>query len=164
MKEISMNNTIGIREFMEVYLNVPYEDEGHLTHEKMIKYLEEKGKRLPTRVWFDDITEEDIMCGNYLLIRAEKKTNKSNHYKAKKTKVIPYVNPLKKGELFTRARVSEKHEKEALRQLRNKVLMEQGLIEDELGDIMTLSEYKILTGDYRVTENVNRIKQKRKVR
>ena len=36
---VSLNQVIGIREFMETYLNVKYENTGKLTHYKMFELM-----------------------------------------------------------------------------------------------------------------------------
>jgi len=41
-KKISTKSTIGIREYVNYYLNVPYFEEQRLTHHKLHLYLEEK--------------------------------------------------------------------------------------------------------------------------
>ncbi len=72
-KTISVKNTIGIREYMNYYLEVPYLNDERLTHDKMKDYLEEKGYPVPRSIAFSKITTEDVVKGNYLLVREETK-------------------------------------------------------------------------------------------
>lgn len=68
-KKISTKSTIGIREYVNYYLNVPYFEEQRLTHHKLHLYLEEKGYPIPSSISFSKITMEDIATGKYLLVR-----------------------------------------------------------------------------------------------
>ena len=126
MREISTNDTIGIREFMEEYLNVDYTEKGHLTHKKMRIFLLDHSKSLPTRVSFDSITKEDIISGRILLVRAEEKVLGNHHSKSKDMKVIAYKNPLRIGNAFTKLN----KDKEALKLIREKLLSES-IVSDE---------------------------------
>ena len=83
---LSLSNTIGIRIFINEYLDVDYVDENRITHHSMIKYLIEKGYKLPTRVSFDSVKEIDIETGKYLAVMEETK-------KKKKGKILIYENP-----------------------------------------------------------------------
>ena len=110
----SLENTIGIREFMDVYLGSPFTWDGLLTHEKMFEFLEFFGKDLPEVVPVRNITADDLLKGNIVFVRAEnyqkrivetknKKTDEivehvflDTDYKCKKGKLTAYKNPLNK--------------------------------------------------------------------
>lgn len=91
---ISIKNTIGIREYMNYYLNVPYLENARLTHRKMDQYLQDKHYRTPTRISFTNITEEDFLVGKYLLVRKETVHGKMRKNSFKKVRILVYENPL----------------------------------------------------------------------
>ena len=96
-KTVSVKNTIGIREYMNYYLEVPYLNDERLTHDKMKDYLEEKGYPVPRSIAFSKITTEDVVRGNYLLVREETKKSQSSKDSFKKARILAYQNPLREN-------------------------------------------------------------------
>ena len=84
---VSMGQTIGIREFLNEFMGIDYEQDHYLSHHMMKKYLIEKGYELPVKVNFDEVREEDIITGRYIAVREETKNKK-------KGKILVYENPL----------------------------------------------------------------------
>lgn len=126
---VSLNQVIGIREFMETYLNVKYEYDDKLTHYKMFEYLMEKGEALPTRVNLKEVNDQTLNNGTYVLVREESS-------KKKKGKMIAYENPLvlKFGRLLNELQESKDYKK--LRLIRKAILSQENLEEDWLGNIV----------------------------
>jgi hypothetical protein len=126
---VSLNQVIGIREFMETYLNVKYEYDDKLTHYKMFEYLMEKGETLPTRVNLKEVNDQTLNNGTYVLVREESS-------KKKKGKMIAYENPLvlKFGRLLNELQESKDYKK--LRLIRKAILSQENLEEDWLGNIV----------------------------
>ena len=126
---VSLNQVIGIREFMETYLNVKYEYDEKLTHYKMFEYLMEKGETLPTRVNLKEVNDQTLNNGTYVLVREESS-------KKKKGKMIAYENPLvlKFGRLLNELQESKDYKK--LRLIRKAILSQENLEEDWLGNIV----------------------------
>lgn len=126
---VSLNQVIGIREFMETYLNVKYEYDDKLTHYKMFEYLMEKGEVLPTRVNLKEVNDQTLNNGTYVLVREESS-------KKKKGKMIAYENPLvlKFGRLLNELQESKDYKK--LRLIRKAILSQENLEEDWLGNIV----------------------------
>ena len=126
---VSLNQVIGIREFMETYLNVKYEYDDKLTHYKMFEYLVEKGETLPTRVNLKEVNDQTLNNGTYVLVREESS-------KKKKGKMIAYENPLvlKFGRLLNELQESKDYKK--LRLIRKAILSQENLEEDWLGNIV----------------------------
>lgn len=126
---VSLNQVIGIREFMETYLNVKYEYDDKLTHYKMFEYLMEKGEALPTRVNLKEVNDQTLNNGTYVLVREESG-------KKKKGKMIAYENPLvlKFGRLLNELQESKDYKK--LRLIRKAILSQENLEEDWLGNIV----------------------------
>ena len=126
---VSLNQVIGIREFMETYLNVKYEYDEKLTHYKMFEYLMEKGEALPTRVNLKEVNDQTLNNGTYVLVREESS-------KKKKGKMIAYENPLvlKFGRLLNELQESKDYKK--LRLIRKAILSQENLEEDWLGNIV----------------------------
>lgn len=126
---VSLNQVIGIREFMETYLNVKYEYDDKLTHYKMLEYLMEKGEALPTRVNLKEVNDQTLNNGTYVLVREESS-------KKKKGKMIAYENPLvlKFGRLLNELQESKDYKK--LRLIRKAILSQENLEEDWLGNIV----------------------------
>ena len=122
---VSLNQVIGIREFMETYLNVKYEYDDKLTHYKMFEYLMEKGEALPTRVNLKEVNDQTLNNGTYVLVREESS-------KKKKGKMIAYENPLvlKFGRLLNELQESKDYKK--LRLIRKAILSQENLEEDLL--------------------------------
>ena len=128
IKEISIKDTIGIREYMENYLKVDYEGSGRLTHHKMNVYLAEKGYHLPTKVSLHTITEEQIKKGRCLLVREEQSKKKAH--------IVAYMNPIREDakDLFSNKT------KEQLQTIREKILREKGFRYDDFGQIISEEE------------------------
>ena len=126
---VSLNQVIGIREFMETYLNVKYEYDDKLTHYKMFEYLMEKGETLPTWVNLKEVNDQTLNNGTYVLVREESS-------KKKKGKMIAYENPLvlKFGRLLNELQESKDYKK--LRLIRKAILSQENLEEDWLGNIV----------------------------
>lgn len=126
---VSLNQVIGIREFMETYLNIKYEYDDKLTHYKMFEYLMEKGEALPTRVNLKEVNDQTLNNGTYVLVREESS-------KKKKGKMIAYENPLvlKFGRLLNELQESKDYKK--LRLIRKAILSQENLEEDWLGNIV----------------------------
>ena len=126
---VSLNQVIGIREFMETYLNVKYEYDDKLTHYKMFECLMEKGEALPTRVNLKEVNDQTLNNGTYVLVREESS-------KKKKGKMIAYENPLvlKFGRLLNELQESKDYKK--LRLIRKAILSQENLEEDWLGNIV----------------------------
>lgn len=96
-KKITTKYTIGIREFMNYYLQIPYLEDQRLTHYKMYNYLEEKGYPIPKTIAFSRVTIENIMTGTYLLVREETKKRSSAKDSFKKSRILVYQNPLRES-------------------------------------------------------------------
>ncbi len=96
-KKITTKYTIGIREFMNYYLQIPYLEDQRLTHYKMYNYLEEKGHPIPKTIAFSRVTIENIMTGTYLLVREETKKRSSAKDSFKKSRILVYQNPLRES-------------------------------------------------------------------
>ena len=146
---VSLNQVIGIREFMETYLNVKYEYDDKLTHYKMFEYLMEKGEALPTRVNLKEVNDQTLNNGTYVLVREESS-------KKKKGKMIAYENPLvlKFGRLLNELQESKDYKK--LRLIRKAILSQENLEEDWLGNIVDkVQEEEELV----ITVSVNRQKR-----
>ena len=94
---ISLDSTIGIREFMEHYLEVDYTEEGNITHEKMNRFLFEKGYVIPQVLPFKKVTTSKILSGEVLFVRAESSSRNNVDYKSKRGKILAYVNPLRES-------------------------------------------------------------------
>ena len=143
-KQISTQYTIGIREYLNNYLNVKYKKQEKLTHKKMEKYLIEKNFPVPKKISFSKITNEDILTGKYLLVREEVKQKKSQKDSPKKAKICAYSNPIR----LDIDRILLKKSKKELERIRKRILNSQGifcdsygnLIEDDETDYMTISE------------------------
>lgn len=146
---VSLNQVIGIREFMETYLNVKYENTGKLTHYKMFEYLMEKGEALPTRVSLKEVNDQTLNNGTYVLVREESS-------KKKKGKMIAYENPLvlKFGKLLKELQTTKDYKK--LRLIIKAILSEENLEEDWLGNVVDkIPEEEELV----ITVSVNRQKK-----
>lgn len=126
---ISLDQTIGIREFMRTYLNVEYNGDSRLTHYEMNRYLMEKGYKLPAKVSLSKVNNKKINNGTYVLVREESK-------KKKKGKIISYQNPLTLsfGALMIELQKQRNYEK--LRHIRKMILEEENLEEDYFGNIV----------------------------
>ena len=151
MKKISINDTISISKFMRVYLGVECDSDTNFTHNKMMCYLEEKGLKLPERISMNWVTKEDIKEGRYLLVREDRRKDNGRFKSNRKLKIIAYINPL-----YSKLNQNIVQSKEELRNLRNKILEENGLIEDEYGNIMDLNIYKMYSDELSVTHKCNR--------
>lgn len=92
---VSLENTIGIREFMEVYLGIPYTREGNITHERMADFLIEHGYSLPETVAVKNITTSKVLSGEILLVRAENSSRDCVDFKSKRGKLLAYRNPIR---------------------------------------------------------------------
>ena len=112
---------IGIREYMEIYLNAPYDWNGKLTHKKMYEFCGEKGYLLPKRGIFNQLDTEAVLRGDVYLVKDEV------------GKIIPYRNMrLNLKQILEDVR----REDDYLPQRRTRVLKEQGLRETVYGDIV----------------------------
>lgn len=114
---LSLNQTIGIREFINDYLEADYTEKGYLTHYMMEKYLLENGYPTPTRVCFDDIKEEDINSGRVVAVREETKNKK-------KGKILVYENPLDLKDSRLLLELKEDCDEEELLERRRKIMIE----------------------------------------
>ena len=63
----------------------------------MKDYLKEKGYPVPRSIAFSKITTEDVVRGNYLLVREETKKSQSSKDSFKKTRILAYQNPLREN-------------------------------------------------------------------
>ena len=117
----SEKNIIGIREYMDTFLNVTYKWHGKLTHKKLVEYFNEKGYELPRRAFFDDLMKEDILSGKVHLVKDEV------------GRIIPYKN--KSFDIEYLLNECNK-QKKLLEERRNKILREQGLRETISGNIV----------------------------
>lgn len=126
---ISLDQTIGIREFMKTYLNVEYQGDLKLTHYEMNRYLMEKGYPLPIKVSLSKVNSKKINNGTYVLVREESK-------KKKKGKIISYQNPLTLSFGSLMRELQEQKNYAKLRHIRKMILEESNLEEDSFGNIV----------------------------
>ncbi len=143
---VSEKETIGIREFMDVYLGVKYTKDKRLTHREMEFYLIEKGKKLPHRVSLDKVNKNKLANGSYLVVREESKNKK-------KGKKIIYENPLMTsfGNLLAELEMTKDHKK--LKEIRKSILDKKNLFESSFGDVVEIGEEQ-----FEVTIKYNRQK------
>ena len=149
---LSLSNTIGIRIFINEYLDVDYVDDDRITHHSMIKYLIEKGYKLPTRVSFDSVKEIDIETGKYLAVMEETK-------KKKKGKILIYENPKRLNMNKLLEELKSNTSSDQLRKTREKILNETfGLTNDDSLGVIPIEEKtsQEKEDDYQVTSSVNR--------
>lgn len=151
---LSLSNTIGIREFINEYLDVDYSDDERITHYSMVKYLMEKGYKIPDRINFDDVKENDIETGRYIAVMEETK-------KKKKGKILIYENPkkLNMNKLLKELKHSTNSDK--LKETRERILNTTfGLTDDGFQGIIPLEEKKQQEKEdsYEVTSSINRQK------
>ena len=78
---VSKKQIVDIEEFMRLYIGKEYTWNLKLTHKNMELFLKEKGKALPKRVCFDSILKEDILTGNFIVV------------KDKASQILVYKNP-----------------------------------------------------------------------
>lgn len=78
---VSKKQIVDIEEFMRLYIGKEYTWNLKLTHKNMELFLKEKGKPLPKRVCFDSILKEDILTGNFIVV------------KDKASQILVYKNP-----------------------------------------------------------------------
>lgn len=77
-KNISAKYIITTREYIENYLGIPCNLRGYISHERMEEFVMEKGKRMPFSINFKYIDIEDILRGNYVMVRSEGSKKKKN--------------------------------------------------------------------------------------
>lgn len=158
---LSLNQTIGIREFINDYLEVDYTEKGYLTHYMMEKYLLENGYSLPTRVSYKDVTYEKIISGKVVAVREETKNKK-------KGKILVYENPLKFSDERLLFELKEESDYDELAERRRKIMIEDyntfvnfdgemyKIKKDTEEEVETYSEDNI--EEYDVNDSVNRQK------
>ena len=151
--KVSEKNIIPIREYCDNFLNIPFSWRGKLTHGRLAEYAREKGTLLPRRGVFQELREDDILRGNYYLIKDEV------------GKIIPY-----KAQTLNFDRILEdlKHERKSLLQeKRQKILKEQGLKDAARGGTLRIGEVdpyiyeedNIINSLGSMLENNNRVKK-----
>lgn len=117
---ISVEKTIGIREFLREFMGIEYEYDNYLTHHIMRKYLIEKGYDLPVRVNYKDVREEDIFTGRYIAVREETKNKK-------KGGILVYANPmyLSENRLLEKIKDDVGYDKISLMERRREIVLEE---------------------------------------
>lgn len=149
---ISLNQTIGIKNFMERYLDIEYDDTAKLTHYQMEQYLLEKGHKLPKRVRYNNVNITDINNGTYVAVREETK-------KTKKGKILLYENP---KSTYIKDLYKELHESAnstQLRKIRERILKENfGLALTEQDEIIPSKEkeQREVEDSYEINNSINR--------
>ncbi|MBP3766361.1 MAG: hypothetical protein J6G98_04195 [Bacilli bacterium] len=68
---VSKKQILDIKEFMELYVGKEYTWSEQLTHNKMTEFLNIKKIHAPNRVCFDHMEKEDLLNGNYLVVKDE---------------------------------------------------------------------------------------------
>lgn len=66
---ISKKQIISIEEFMNQFVLKEYDGNSKLTHKEMIRFLSEKGVRIPEKVSFDIVHKEDFLKGTYIAVK-----------------------------------------------------------------------------------------------
>ena len=123
---ISKKQIVSIREFLDNYCHLRCNWKGKLTHKRMIEYLSLKGKHI-NRGKIGVITKEEKLTGEYIYVRDET------------GQVIPYKNPnidLKRLQISLLLT-----SKQQLERIRLNHLMEENLMYDEYGKVITVEEY-----------------------
>ena len=122
---ISKKQIVSIREFLDNYCHLRCNWKGKLTHKRMIEYLSLKGKHI-NRGKIGVITKEEKLTGEYIYVRDET------------GQVIPYKNPnidLKRLQISLLLT-----SKQQLERIRLNHLMEENLMYDEYGKVITVEE------------------------
>ncbi len=156
MKEklvISLDQTIGIREFMSEYLGIDYKKPHKLSHQMMDMYLLEKGYGLPRKVNYQEVDQQGLLMGEYLAVRSET-TRK------KKGTIQIYENPKKLYHQSLLRQLKKEANEYRLRKVRQNILNSLGLALLEQDEIISLDDFnrQNLEESYDISEKVNRQK------
>lgn len=151
IKKVPKKQTVSISKFLSDYVEAPpYKGREKLTHAVMIDHLENHYIRVPRRLCFQRITEEDIRTGRVVYVRDKK------GYK------IPYENPRRVKEQYLSYYLDSKTPEELAKirkRLLHEVLMESGFVQDDLGNIVSLEElyYEELEEKYKVKKKDKKV-------
>lgn len=145
---VTDQNIIGIRDFMEKFLEVPYEGDKKLTHYEMDKYLMEKEKKLPIRVNLNYVNRELLNDGTYLVVREETK-------RMKKGRKLFYENPKRFSADTVLEELKASTNPNKLKNDRARILRESGLMEGAFGEVIEIPKQEEV---YSLNNSVNRQK------
>ncbi len=123
----SRKNIISTKYFLSNYYGISYSKK-NLSHDTMLEVLVSKGKRLPKSVLLDSIDQIDITSGKVVLVRDVL------------GRVVAYKSPmigLKQLEWELKSDV------DSLREIRKRILLEQGLYLQEDDSILTEEELSL---------------------
>lgn len=151
IKEVPKKQLINMKTFLRDYLEAPaYKGKEKLTHNLLSLHLHENGIRIPKRLSFKEVTEEDLRKGRVIYVR-----DKKGH-------IIPYENPHYISEDFL-SRCLERKSKEELKEIRKallkeelkkygNILGEEEYIVDEEGEVVSVEEayYEELEEKYKL--------------
>lgn len=145
---VSEKQIISIEEFMNNYLQKPYDGKEKLTHHVMEMYLMDKCIAKPNRANFKNIKKEELAKGNYICV-------KDNN-----NQVLIYKNP--RSNIFESLllEINSSANKRKLEQIRASILNEMGYVHDTDGTIVEKEQMKQIQKEllFAVTEKVNRLK------
>ena len=139
---VSEKQIVSIEEFMNNFLGIKYDRDEKLTHRSMEEFLYDKGKNIPRKVSFNDVTKEKLLTGDYIVVKDE-----SN-------KIIIYKNPRKSLDMLYRE-LSSAQNKKTMKKNRKEILTSMGLIDTNIG---VLEKTDLEKEEYKL-EKANRQKQ-----
>lgn len=90
-QNVSAKGTVTTREFIEDYVGLECDLKGWISHERMEEFVVSQGKPRPRRVNIDFVSREDILRGNFILVRSE------GGRKRRTATLLPYRNPNRQG-------------------------------------------------------------------
>lgn len=118
----SKKNIIKIEVFMENFLGISYDGEEKLTHNVMRQFLLEKGHTCPRRAVFSKIGNQDILCGDILMVK-DKAGQKIGYYNPSKnlSNLLEELNDVKK-------RIQSERNRRIFLQENNYLLLNDGTV------------------------------------
>lgn len=147
VKKIPKKQLTTIRKFLKKQFEEEYLEKETLTHQYMDAYLKREAISRPRRIPFNRVTEEDLRKGRVIYVR-----DKKNH-------IAPYIDPHYVDSSVLMNELNQSIEQlNSIRQrllklelkkrkLEKKEYLEsltyQGLIEDSLGNIISIKEYEL---------------------
>lgn len=145
---VSEKQIISIEEFMNNYIQQPYDGKEKLTHHVMEIYLMDKCIATPTRANFKEIRKEDLARGNYICV-------KDNN-----NQVLIYKNPRFNTFETLLFELNSSVNKRKLEKIRTSILNEMGYVHDKDGTIIEKEQMELIEKELLLTatEKVNRLK------
>lgn len=122
--KISENYIVDIRVFLDHYYDLNYSWYEKLSHKICGMFLKEKNKHFKI-MQFSKVKKEDILKGDVIFVKDEV------------GQILVYRNPLRVNLKLV------KFDSESLRDVRLKILHEQGLTYDEEGNVVPIENNKI---------------------